>query len=63
MMINKGNQQQPGYRKTSAKSKNMSEDEARDVLGITSSASKEEIIMAHRKLMQKCILTEVAPII
>jgi hypothetical protein len=53
MMINKGNQQQPGYRKTSAKSKNMSEDEARDVLGITSSASKEEIIMAHRKLMQK----------
>jgi DnaJ-class molecular chaperone len=31
----------------------MTKDEAYDILGLTSSASKEQIIMAHRKLMLK----------
>ncbi len=53
LMLNKGKQQQSSYRKTATNNKSMSVDEARDVLGITSLASKEEIIMAHRKLMQK----------
>jgi len=33
---------------------NMGKEEAYEVLGIPSEASKEEIISAHRKLMQKC---------
>lgn len=48
---NKPNQQQNNQ--TSTPSNVMSQQQAREVLGVTATASKEEIIKAHRRMMQK----------
>lgn len=49
----KNKQQSSTSNKTSKYSGKMTTEEAREILGLTASASKEDIIMAHRKLMQK----------
>ena len=41
------------YQKRSSKENVMSTEEAFEILGLKANASKEEIIVAHRKLMQK----------
>ena len=52
-MFNGKKQQQSGYRNTSKYSGKMTREEAFDILGLASKATEKEIIMAHRKLMQK----------
>jgi len=52
-MFNKTNSPSSGSHHANQYKGTMSKQEAVEVLGITLSASKTEIIMAHRKLMQK----------
>ena len=52
-MIKGKKQQQSGDKNTSKYSGKMSREEAIDILGLAPKATEKEIIMAHRKLMQK----------
>jgi len=49
----KGKQHQAGERGSKNYNGKMTREEAFEVLGLASNASEDEIIMAHRKLMQK----------
>lgn len=52
-VVFKRNKHQSSKPKSNKYTGRMTKDEAYDILGLTSSASKEQIIMAHRKLMLK----------
>ena len=52
-MVKGKKQQKSGYRNTSKYSGKMTREEAFDILGLASKATEKEIIMAHRKLIQK----------